>query len=76
MPLLRGCPWPPAPTLAPPPPPQALTAYHADVVGGQFPSQAYSPYKIAASEAEQLLRELEREGLEGAAEAVLEHSRS
>ncbi|KAL4418957.1 hypothetical protein ABPG77_001779 [Micractinium sp. CCAP 211/92] len=51
---------------------QALSAYHADVVGGQFPSEAYSPYKIAQQEASQLLRDLEREGLDGAAEAVVE----
>jgi hypothetical protein len=50
--------------------PQALTAYHADVVGGQFPSEAFSPYKIAREEAQQLLRDLEREGLQDAAEAV------
>lgn len=49
---------------------QALTAYHADVVTGQFPSEAFSPYKIAADESAQLLRDLEREGLHSAAEVV------
>ncbi|KAI3426433.1 hypothetical protein D9Q98_008801 [Chlorella vulgaris] len=49
---------------------EALTAYHADVVGGHFPSEAFSPYKIAREEAQQLLRDLEREGLQDAAEAV------
>lgn len=52
---------------------QALTAYHADVVSHRFPSAAFSPYKIAAKETEQLLRDLEREGLGAAAEAVVEH---
>ncbi len=54
-------------------PAQALTAYHADVVSHSFPSAAFSPYKIAAKETEQLLRDLEREGLDAAAEAVEEH---
>ncbi len=71
-----GNPQPPkstTPTHSPPAPlEQALSAYHADVVGGQFPSEAYSPYKIAQQEASQLLRDLEREGLDGAAEAVVE----
>ena len=49
---------------------QALSAYHTDVVSGQFPSQAFSPYKIAPDETQQLLRDLEREGLDFAAEAV------
>lgn len=64
----------PHPPTPPPPPPgrQALAAYHADVVGGLFPSEAYSPYKIAQHEASQLLRDLEREGLGNAAEAVVE----
>lgn len=63
---------PPTHTHLLPPFEQALSAYHADVVGGQFPSEAYSPYKIAQQEASQLLRDLEREGLDGAAEAVVE----
>lgn len=53
-----------------PPLTQALTAYHEDVVGGRFPSEAYSPYRIPAAEAERLLEDLRREGLGRAAEAV------
>lgn len=72
--LAVGCqPSPSQARWAPPPPPfQALAAYHADVVGGHFPSETYSPYKIAQHEASQLLRDLEREGLDSAAEAVVE----
>lgn len=55
---------------------QALTAYHEDVVTSRFPSAAFSPYKIAAKETEQLLRDLEREGLDAAAEAVVQHHNS
>lgn len=54
--------------------PQALTEYHEDVVGGHFPGEAYSPYKIPAPEAQQLLRELEREGLGAAAAVVADHA--
>ena len=54
---------------------QALGAYHQEVVAGAFPSEAFSPYGIAADEAEQLLRELERQGLQSAAEAVEERMR-
>ncbi|PSC67800.1 ketopantoate hydroxymethyltransferase [Micractinium conductrix] len=54
---------------------EALGAYHQEVVAGAFPSEAFSPYGIAADEAEQLLRELERQGLQSAAEAVEERMR-
>jgi hypothetical protein len=40
------------------------------VTGRRFPSEAYSPYRIAPEQAAQLLRELEREGLHAAAEEV------
>lgn len=56
------------------PPSQALTAYHQDVSSGSFPSAAFSPYRIPPTEATQLLRDLEAQGLSAAAEAVAEHA--
>ncbi|GAB4817262.1 hypothetical protein N2152v2_004308 [Parachlorella kessleri] len=49
---------------------EALGAYHRDVVAGDFPSQKYSPYKIPQQEVELLMRDLEREGLTKARDAV------
>ena len=65
-------------TLPAPPPPlavgsviqEALAAYHAEVGSKAFPSAQFSPYRIPPDEAGALLRDLEREGLDFAAEAV------
>lgn len=51
---------------------EALHAYHLDVTSRAFPSEAFSPYKIPRDEVNQLLRDLEREGLDSAAQAVEE----
>lgn len=56
--------------LLPPCLQSALAAYHSDVVGGAFPSQQFSPYRIPPTEVQQLTEALGREGMGRAAEAV------
>lgn len=48
----------------------ALTKYHQEVVAGEFPTEAFSPYTMAEGEAHDLLKALEKEGLDKAAEVV------
>lgn len=48
----------------------ALSQYKADVASAAFPGEKFSPYKISDAEVETLLRELEKQGLNHAAQAV------
>lgn len=40
----------------------ALIEYHADVVGGTYPSEEYSPYRIDDSELATLTQRLKQDG--------------
>ena len=48
----------------------ALSHYKAEVASAAFPGDRFSPYKISDAEVETLLRELEKQGLNRAAQAV------
>eukprot|EP00891_Asterochloris_glomerata_P004207 jgi/Astpho2/4207/fgenesh1_pm.00064_%23_10_t len=48
----------------------ALSQYKADVASAAFPGEKFSPYNISDAEVETLLRELEKQGLNHAAQAV------
>ncbi|KAL4518179.1 hypothetical protein Ndes2526B_g01389 [Nannochloris sp. 'desiccata'] len=49
---------------------RALGQYASEVETGQFPSKAYSPYKMGAGEGEMFAEELRKQGFEAAAHNV------
>lgn len=55
---------------------EALQQYKAEVTSGAFPSEQYSPYKLAEAERNVLADQLDQAGFGKAAAAVAELKRS
>lgn len=49
---------------------KALLEYKREVTSGDFPSSAHSPYKIATSDVDSFMHELQKMGLQDAASAA------